>query len=286
MKIKSVADIKESSWNLENTPSMLARTMFYYIQSVGFFDCNIGYITDRSDYDTMLLVYTVNGEGILQYQDQTYRIGKGQVFIIDCLAHHLYGTADSGSWEFRWIHFNGSESRNYITQILKNSGPVFNVDKDSCIPEYMNKILTMMDTKDKRMDILASKLIVEILTELLLKSCGTDSMQESHIPESIQLAVNIIEKNHTEPMNLDKLSSILCVSKYHLSRLFKKHTGYSPYEYFIKQRMNHAKDLLKSTELSIGEISRDVGFESTSHFIKLFHQHEKITPLKFRAFWR
>lgn len=284
--MQAIMDIEKNSWSRENTPSLLSKSMFYYIQSIGHFFCNENYMTDRSNYNSMLLTYTNSGEGILRYRNQTYRIGCGQVFIIDCFEHQFYGTGGSGFWEFDWIHFNGSESRNYVAQILSNSGPVFNVDKDSVIPECIKKIHKMINEKDKRTDIIASKIIVEILTELLLKSCGTGEFHDSQIPGLIQSAINKIERNYNNPINLDFLSKELCVSKFHLSRLFKKHTGFSPYEYLIKQRINQAKSLLKTTEYSVGEISRIVGFESTSHFIKVFNHHERTTPLKFRRFWR
>lgn len=279
-------DKNEGSWSRENTPSMLSKSMFYYIQSVGYYICNQKYTTDRSNYNSMLLTYTYSGEGILRYRNQTYSIVSGQVFIIDCLEHQFYGTGASGFWEFDWIHFNGSESRNYVKQILNNSGPVFCIEKGSVIPKSIKKIHNMINKKDKRSDIIASKIIVEILTELLLKSHGTGELNEIQMPRPIHSAIRIIEKNYNIPITLDFLSKELCVSKFHLSRLFKKYTGFSPYEYLIKQRLNQAKNLLKSTEYSVGEISRFVGFESTSHFIRIFSQHEKTTPLKFRHFWR
>ena len=284
--MKTVMDLSEGSWSRENTPSLSAKSMFYYIQSVGHFSGARNYRTDRSDYNSILITYTLYGEGVLRYKNQEYKVEKDQIFIIDCLEHQFYGTGALGFWEFEWVHFSGSESRNYVAQILENRGPVFDIGKDSIIPECIKQVQEMISAKEKRADIIASKLIVEILTEILLKSCGTEEMHDSHIPVLVQRAICKIEKNYSRSINLDDLVKELCVSKFHLSRLFKKHTGYSPYEYLIMQRLNQAKSLLKTTEWSVGEISQKVGFESTSHFIKIFNQHEKTTPLKFRKYWR
>lgn len=284
--MRHVLDTLDGSWSCENTPSILAKSIFYYIQSSGHFICGRRYMTDRSDYQSILLAYTRHGEGVLKYRNQLYSVKKGQLFIIDCFEHQYYGTGKPGFWEFDWIHFTGSESKNYVKMILENNGPVFVIDENSTIPDNMEKIQRMVKEKDKRVDIIASKLIVEILTELLLKSLRMDDMQATLVPPLIRKATRIIERNYNKPISLDTLSEELCISKFHFSRLFKKHTGYSPYEYLIKQRLNQAKSLLKSTDYPIAEISQKVGFESTSHFIKVFKQHEKTTPLKFRGFWR
>jgi len=276
----------EGSWIRENTPSMLAKSTFYYVQSLGHFKTDRNYKTDRSDYQSVLIAHTKKGEGMLKYRGQVYEIKEGQLFIIDCFEHQFYGTGKTGYWEFDWIHFTGSESKNYARMILDNCGPVYSTNDSSIIPDNIEKIQVLIKGKDKRADIIASKLLVEILTELLLKSLKMNAMQDMFLPPVIQRAARIIERNYNTHITLDTLSEELCISKFHFARLFKKHTGYSPYEYIIKQRLNQAKSLLKTTDYPISEISRRVGFESTSHFIKVFRHHENTTPLKFRGFWR
>jgi len=85
---------------------------------------------------------------------------------------------------------------------------------------------------------------------------------------------------------LDELSNNVGVSKYHLSRLFKKFTGYSPYEYLMNYRINESKKLLKTTNLPIYQIADRVGFNSSSHYIKIFKKNEEVTPLQFRNYRR
>ena len=72
------------------------------------------------------------------------------------------------------------------------------------------------------------------------------------------------------------------MSKYHLSRIFKKYTGFSPYEYLLNERLTQGKTLLQNTRLSVEEIAQRVGFNSASHFIRMFRKYEGLTPLQFR----
>ena len=71
------------------------------------------------------------------------------------------------------------------------------------------------------------------------------------------------------------------MSKYHLSRIFKKYTGFSPYEYLLNERLTQ-ENPLQNTRLSVEEIAQRVGFNSASHFIRMFRKYEGLTPLQFR----
>jgi len=95
-----------------------------------------------------------------------------------------------------------------------------------------------------------------------------------------------IEKNYATDISLEDMAAVACSSKYHFCRNFKKITGYGPYEYLVKYRINKAKSLLKETDISVGEIAEYVGFGSTSNFIQTFKKLEGLTPLKYRNYWK
>jgi AraC-like DNA-binding protein len=296
----------DNSWSKEHTPSMVSKSLFYYLQSAGHFKNGSEYCTRRSDYDSMLLIYTIDGFGTLSYRNQVYSLSPGTVCIIDCREEQVYGTdskqkADSGStgrevsgsarstseeniWIFDWIHFNGSESRGYVHQILNNTGPVIPIDSSSQIPEHISQIHRLLLDNDECIDIRASCLLIQILTELLLTVSSRKN--DGGIPSTIQKAVSIIENRYQKPIALDELAEELCISKFYLSRQFKLYTGYSPNEYLIKYRLSQGKAMLKETALPVYEIAQRVGFENASHFIQTFKKHENITPLKFRKYWR
>ena len=86
----------------------------------------------------------------------------------------------------------------------------------------------------------------------------------------------------TKKITIDDMAKVACISKYHFSRLFKESTGQSPYKYLSQYRIDKAKDLLISTNLSVNEIALRVGFDDMSSFIYLFKQHMHVSPLQFR----
>lgn len=283
--MQSIISLKRGSWSTDHTPSLMARSMFFYVQSAGYFKCKSRYMTKRQNYNTMLLLHTIKGKGILKYRNQSYTLKSGQGFLIDCMDYQYYGVYNRDEWEFKWLHFNGCESRSYFERIYENKGPVFELSHNSVIPEHIDEISNMMKERDYRIDVISSCRIVDILTELLLDNYkGREDSSE--VPFFIRKTIEKMERDYCLDINLDTLASEVGVSKYHLSRVFKRYTGYSPYEYILNYRLSQSKELLKSTQLPIYEIASRVGFDSSSHYIKQFRKQEGITPLKFREYWR
>ena len=68
-----------------------------------------------------------------------------------------------------------------------------------------------------------------------------------------------------------------------LSHTFKEETGFSPYDYILHRRLEQAKMLLWTSDLTVGEIAYSIGFQSPAHFIKLFKKQNQITPSAFRG---
>ncbi|WP_313182609.1 response regulator transcription factor [Lacrimispora sp.] len=99
---------------------------------------------------------------------------------------------------------------------------------------------------------------------------------------SINRAINYIKRHYMEDISIISLSSELHVSPNYLSTKFKKETGIKFIDYITNLRLSKSKQLLIETDMQIKEISAQVGYLTTSHFIRTFVKQEGITPLEFR----
>jgi len=77
-------------------------------------------------------------------------------------------------------------------------------------------------------------------------------------------------------------ASLLHISPNHLNKTVKKITGKSPTKWIDEAIVAEAKVLLCQSELSISQVSMEVGFEDQSYFTRLFKKYENITPSEFR----
>ncbi|NLM25568.1 MAG: AraC family transcriptional regulator [Firmicutes bacterium] len=279
-----IRKVTDESWTYEHHLSETEKAMFYYIQSTGHYYSKPIYCCRRQSLDSILIKYTLNGTGYLKYNDQSYTLNKNDLFIIDCRKPHYYGTSKTDLWEMVWLHFSGGESKRYMQQILEFHGPVFKCEANNRVLRNISQIQRLLKSGNLQINMLASALITEILTELLIKSrFPIENINEP--PAAVKQTIRFIEKNYARTISLDQIAAETGFSKYYLSRVFKQYTGKSPYEYLILQRLQASKVLLKNTTYPIHLIGQKVGFDNPSHFIKIFKQYEGTTPLRFRKIW-
>lgn len=153
----------------------------------------------------------------------------------------------------------------------------------------------MMLLNELRTGGLAGSLYVESLTNALavqllryfatqhaaIQSCIT--LYEGGLGDRQRLQVTDYIHDHlADEIQLSDLADLLGLSQFHFSRLFKQSIGITPYQYVLQQRVERAKQLLKTTELPIMEIALLCGFSSHSHLGKWFRQLVGMTPKAFR----
>ncbi len=91
-------------------------------------------------------------------------------------------------------------------------------------------------------------------------------------------AVELMESNLEELINLDDLSSLVGVSRRQLERLFRKYLGCVPSRYYLDLRLKKARQLLLQTSISISDVAIACGFVSASHFSKSYRDMFGLTP--------
>jgi len=109
------------------TPSSVAKSIFFYIQEAGYFKTQAPYFTERQNLDSFLIVYTISGKGLLRYEGKEYTLSSGQCFYINCMNHHYYEALTNNTWEFLWIHFNGSTALGYYEEFVRTGFKILNI---------------------------------------------------------------------------------------------------------------------------------------------------------------
>lgn len=94
-----------------------------------------------------------------------------------------------------------------------------------------------------------------------------------------------LDKNYRDKVLLDDIASRFYISKYHLSREFKRVYGITIIDYLTIKRINHAKEQLRFTKDSIENIAADSGYPDASYFNKVFQKIEGMTGSEYRKKW-
>ena len=113
-------------------------------------------------------------------------------------------------------------------------------------------------------------------SELMLQACLQRATTLSRA-----LAAYVAE-HHAAPISRDEISAALKVSPNYLSRVFRRDTGMTPWQYLNQYRVVQAQKLLLSSELSVTEVAQHVGFNDPAYFVRVFHKETGKAPLQYR----
>lgn len=100
--------------------------------------------------------------------------------------------------------------------------------------------------------------------------------------EKMQVAITYIRENYNQDFNMAVVSNEVSMNYSLFSLAFKEYTGTNFVNYLKELRMEKAKEYLQHSELRIGEISQNVGYENEKHFMKIFKVRYGISPTEYR----
>lgn len=103
-----------------------------------------------------------------------------------------------------------------------------------------------------------------------------------HPDEDIIQAQIWLQDNYHREIHFPQVAERFGMSVRTFNRRFKGAVGETPLAYLQKIRINTARDLLKTSNLSVGEIADKVGYQDTGYFTSLFKKHLSTTPIAYR----
>ena len=121
-----------------------------------------------------------------------------------------------------------------------------------------------------------------ILFHSLLMQFLRQNQSSSSIPNELALFIKSLNNPQLSAADIKELQSKLPYSYSNLTRLFKKYTNQTITQYVNNVKLQHAKDLLSTTNMTTLMITNALGFESVSHFNHLFKKHFNTTPTQYR----
>jgi AraC-like DNA-binding protein len=128
----------------------------------------------------------------------------------------------------------------------------------------------------------ALDLVVITATRLLAPSPAAQPAPALLTPEVWQ-AKDLLDQSSERPWTLAELARAVGLSPNHLGHLFSRHLGMPPHRYLLRQRVEQAKHLLRTSDAAVTAIALRVGFGSSQHFAKAFRAQAGMTAREYRA---
>lgn len=234
-----------------------------------------------------LIHYIISGTGTYRTsfngKDAEYHLSSGQAFLIEPNRLIHYYADKETPWEYMWIEFDGLKAKEFIRQAgLSQDSPIYHATTDEgskIVYHYLKQIVDFPDL----LPVQIMGYTYLFLGALIENSSNTKKLPKNNIKEFyLQSTVDYIESYYMKDITVEDMAENLNLSTSYFSKLFKKMTEKSPQEFLITYRINKSCELLRSTNLKIGEISLLVGYPNQFHFTRAFKNIMNITPNEWR----
>lgn len=118
---------------------------------------------------------------------------------------------------------------------------------------------------------------------LTQKIAEINALKTSRANALLKMAIEFMEQNYQKDLSLEDVSSLVQISPFYLSKMFKKEIGENFIDYLTGIRIQKAKEFLANPVLTIKDICYQVGYRDPNYFARVFKKITGITPTEYQA---
>lgn len=233
-------------------------------------------------HENLEILYFLKGECNVINGNEELSVKTGDIVVFNSEALH-YVKITNGPTEYIIVQLDATyfEAMGFkISDVNINK-----IIKDKEISDILEKAL------DERKNALpyyresVKAMMLEMLV-IIFRNYLVDDPHSNDISNKLRLTkkvVKYIKRHYDEDLTVEKISEHCGYSRFYISKTFKEITGYTVIWYINAARIEKAKSLLKSGDLSMSEIALQCGFVNQSYFGKVFKRLENISPHEYKA---
>jgi AraC-like DNA-binding protein len=216
-------------------------------------------------------------------KDKAYQLSQGQGFLICPDLICSYEADEKDPWTYMWIEFDGLKTEHFLrTAGLSKTQPIFTQTAPAMENPVYEEMHTLIQHHNKRSSFIISHLYL-FINALIESSSTRHHIEHNDIKELyIREAVNFIERHYQDPISVEDMASHCNLNKHYFSRLFKKELSVSPQQFLIQYRLSKSCELLRSTDLHLHEIAREVGYSNQFNYSIAFKRQYEQSPKSWR----
>lgn len=229
------------------------------------------------------LFYVTDGEGWLCTDEESRPVRKNQMVLVNPKVRHTERSSTKHQMHYIVLgidnlqfHF-GAEKEFLPFHIFELSS-----HRDVILPLLQTILKELEKQKDFHEEICQHYLSILLLQVQRITGQNFTVSMPSPIPYECEKAKAYMEKHFRESITLDLLAEITHWDKFYFSHQFSSAYGISPINYLLKQRVEHSRQLLETTDYSITQIAEASGFSSQNYFSQTFKKSTGMSPREYR----
>lgn len=261
---------------------------------IGFID-----LSEEHCHNYYEFFYTKNGNRLLYTNHIPFKLNSDLFVLLPPGQFHKTISVDNNNQELIFGGFKVDFFDNLIpgkttAELLENYPLTGNI-KSNCKDylrftlDLLNDIFLLQESAEKTAQF-KSALFNVMFNCIMYDKSDSNSLYTKENKLNIKIRylqmADYIKKNFEKQITLDILENEFNISKYEISRNFKKHMGTSFIDYLNTIRVEQAKSLITNCDKNLTDIAFSVGFESLTHFERTFKKITQLNPSQFSSIYR
>ncbi|MBQ7063487.1 MAG: helix-turn-helix domain-containing protein [Firmicutes bacterium] len=240
------------------------------------------------------IYYLREGSRYFFIRDNTYYIKAGELVLVD--RREMHRTLETLEKYHDRVVFDVYENlieepqgqfAALLHELFKDGSRILSftgADKDY-VDSLMGRIYNEISQRRAGYELMVRVYVLQILVfanrnMTRLSKDAEESLR--HANKRIFEVLNYINTHYMESLKLEAVAQQFFINKYYLSHTFKEVTGFTFTEYLSNVRIKEAERLLVKTDTPVTEIAGMLGFQSVTHFGRVFHKVAGTSPLNYR----
>lgn len=263
-------------------------------------DFNIEYLSKhlpRHSHRAYEIIFLLEGDLSYFVDERTYKLVPGSIVFINSHSMHQNVSFDDSKYKAIMVRFSKDFVINHIAEADNSHFFYSFYHKTRALQlteqqgeELKTHLLEMSDEFEAgrpESRYYCATCLIQLLIKakriILQDAAGSQVGYPSYMHMKISRVAGYINSNYMKNISLSDLSENFGISECYLSRNFRKVTGFYFSEYLNTTRINMAKKLLDETNLTITRISEETGYNTITHFGRMFKNLTGVSPKKYRT---
>ncbi len=239
------------------------------------------FVRRQTGIDDFILILVLKGKGWTLTPGRS-ELTAGQFCLIPAGLPHCYGADGDDPWAIQWVHFRGKCAADFSALFSPDRpGAALSLPPGAVSRLDFSAVFECLEPGYTRRDMLGAAAHLRMLiTELhrLLEVCARTTSDDA-----IHRSLGWMRRNLHQTTSLPALARAAGLSIPHYSILFRRATGFSPIDYFLRLKIQRACQLLDTTGLRVGEIATETGWADPFYFSRAFRRIVGKSPRAYRA---